>query len=63
MDEVIKRRILSKTDIAKDTLKLLYVEKEAILKNLITFSTDTPEMKTYKTRRTLSRFIPYSVSI
>ena len=62
VDEVIKRRILSKTDIAKDTLKLLYVEKEAILKNLITFSTDTPEMKTYKTAEDFVEvypFIPY----
>lgn len=62
VDEVIKRRILSKTDVAKDTLKLLYIDKEAILKNLITFSTDTPEMKTYKTAEDFAEvypFIPY----
>ena len=62
VDEVIKRRILSKTDAAKDTLKLLYIDKEAILKNLITFSTDTPEMKTYKTAEDFVEvypFIPY----
>ena len=61
VDEV-KRRILSKTDAAKDTLKLLYIDKEAILKNLITFSTDTPEMKTYKTAEDFVEvypFIPY----
>jgi len=62
VDEVIKRRILYKTDVAKDTLKLLYADKEAILKNLITFSADTPEMKTFKTAEDLVEvypFIPY----
>jgi len=62
VDEVINKRILYKTDVAKDTLKLLYVDKEAILKNLITFSMDTPEMKTYKTAEDFIEvypFIPY----
>jgi len=62
VDEVIKRRILQKNDVAKDTLKLLYTEKEAILKNLITFSADTPEMKIYKSVEDFIEvypFIPY----
>nr|WP_089612556.1 BREX system P-loop protein BrxC [Dehalobacterium formicoaceticum] len=62
VDEVINKRILDKKEVAKDTLKLLYFEKEAILKNLITFSTDTPEMKTYKTVEDFIQvypFIPY----
>lgn len=66
VDEVIKKRILRKTDVAKDTLKLLYQDKEAILKNLITFSADTPEMKTYKSAEDFVEvypFIPYQFNL
>jgi len=66
VDEVIKRRILRKTDVAKDTLKLLYQDKEAILKNLITFSADTAEMKTYKSPEDFVEvypFIPYQFNL
>ena len=37
-DEVIKKRILAKTDVATDTLRVVYDQKETTLKNLITFS-------------------------
>ena len=37
-DEVIKKRILEKTEAGKDTLKLSYAKNSAILKNLYTFS-------------------------
>lgn len=66
VDEVIKERILKKSDVAKDTLKLLYEDKESILKNLITFSSDTPEMKTYKTEDDfidVYPFIPYQFNL
>lgn len=66
VDEVIKRRILRKSDVAKDTLKLLYQNKEAILKNLITFSADTAEMKTYKSEEdfvAVYPFIPYQFNL
>ncbi|RKD27636.1 hypothetical protein SAMN02745883_00449 [Caminicella sporogenes DSM 14501] len=66
VDEVIKKRILLKNDTAKETLKLLYVEKEAIIKNLITFSADTPEMKTYKSVDDFIEvypFIPYQFNL
>lgn len=62
VDEVIKRRLLHKNKVARDTLDLLYSDKEALLKNLITFSADTPEMKTYKAASDLVKiypFIPY----
>ncbi len=62
VDEVIKRRILYKNETAEETLKLYYMDKEAILKNLITFSQDTPEMKTFKTPDDFIEvypFIPY----
>ncbi len=66
VDEVIKERILKKDDVAKETLKLLYQDKESILKNLITFSADTPEMKTYKTEDDFIEvypFIPYQFNL
>jgi hypothetical protein len=66
VDEVIKKRILLKNGVAKDTLKLLYAEKEAILKNLITFSADTAEMKTYKSADDFIEvypFIPYQFNL
>jgi hypothetical protein len=62
VDEVIRKRILLKNDVAKDTLKLLYENKDAILKNLITFSQDTPEKKIYKDNDDFAEcypFIPY----
>ncbi len=62
VDEVIKKRLLYKNDVALDTLKLLYAHKEAILRNLITFSSDTPEKKTFKTPEKFVEvypFIPY----
>ena len=66
VDEVIKKRILRKTHIAKDTLELLYQDKEAILKNLITFSADTAEMKIYKSKEDfvdVYPFIPYQFNL
>jgi len=62
VDEVIKKRILRKDEVAKETLRLLYQDKESILKNLITFSSDTAEMKTYKSEEDFINvypFIPY----
>jgi hypothetical protein len=47
VDEVIKKRLLAKTEAASDRLRLLYAESSAIIRNLITFSHDTPEKKIY----------------
>jgi hypothetical protein len=66
VDEVIKKRILRKNDVAIETLKLLYQDKEAILKNLITFSADTAEMKNYKSEEDFVEvypFIPYQFNL
>jgi len=66
VDEVIKERILKKNTAAEETLKLLYQDKESILKNLITFSADTPEMKAYKTEEDFTQvypFIPYQFNL
>lgn len=66
VDEVIKKRILRKTEVARDTLRLKYQDKESILKNLITFSTDTAEMKTYRNEEEFVEvypFIPYQFNL
>lgn len=62
VDEVIKKRILLKNEVGRETLQLLYSGKEAILKNLIIFSADTPEMKAYQTTENFVEvypFVPY----
>jgi hypothetical protein len=62
VDEVIRKRILAKNDTALDTLRLLYDQKEAVLKNLITFTADTAEKKMYADREEFAAvypFIPY----
>lgn len=61
VDEVIRKRILEKTETANDTLKLLYEKDEAILKNLLTFN-NSAEMKIFKSKEEFSEiypFIPY----
>ncbi|MCK4258501.1 MAG: BREX system P-loop protein BrxC [Halanaerobiales bacterium] len=66
VDEVIKKRILEKNQTAVDTLKMFYDDKEAILKNLITFSSDTAEMKRYKSVEDFVEvypFIPYQFNL
>lgn len=66
VDEVIKKRILEKNQTAIDTLKIYYEDKEAILNNLITFSSDTAEMKRYKSVEDFVEiypFIPYQFNL
>lgn len=66
VDEVIRKRILSKNDTANETLRLLYDQKEAILKNLIIFTSDTAEKKMFKDREEFAAvypFIPYQFNL
>lgn len=66
VDEVIKKRLLAKTDTATNKLKLLYADKSAVLKNLITFSPDTPEKRLYSTEDDfvdVYPFIPYQFNL
>lgn len=66
VDEVIKKRLLAKTDTAAEKLRLLYADKAAILKNLITFSPDTPEKRLYSTEEDfvdVYPFIPYQFNL
>lgn len=66
VDEVIKKRLLAKNQGAKDSLQILYDKNSSILKNLITFSSDTAEMKTYQDYKDFSEiypFIPYQFNL
>ena len=61
VDEVIRRRILAKTDVAQQKLEARYSEDDAKLKNIITFE-KSAEMKTYESAEDFANiypFIPY----
>lgn len=65
VDEVIKERILRKKPEAEEYLKMLYSEKESIIKNLLTFK-DTAEMKLYKDEKDFADvypFVPYQFNL
>lgn len=65
-DAVIKKRILEKKEHTKDYLTQFYVEKAAILRNIINFSANTAEMKSYKSEEEFAEvypFIPYQFNL
>jgi hypothetical protein len=65
-DEVIKRRLLAKTETAKQVLGQHYNEQEKILANLITFSSQTAGMKVYSSSEEFVDcypFIPYQFNL
>ena len=66
VDEVIRKRILEKNGIAESALKLLYEQKESIIKNLITFTADTADKKLYTDKTDFADcypFIPYQFNL
>lgn len=66
VDEVIKKRILAKNQGSKESLEILYDKNSSILKNLITFTSDTAEMKTYQNDKDFAEvypFIPYQFNL
>lgn len=66
VDEVIKKRLLAKTNTAAEKLRLLYADKAAVIKNLITFSQDTPEKRLYSSEDDfvdVYPFIPYQFNL
>lgn len=66
VDEVIKKRILLKKDYANDKLKLLFPEKSAILKNLISFKESTADLRGYGNEQEFADvypFIPYQFKL
>ena len=65
VDEVIRERVLKKTDSATQMLSLYYDEKETIAKNLILFN-DGVEKKLYADRSNFAEvypFIPYQFNL
>ncbi|MBO5367152.1 BREX system P-loop protein BrxC, partial [Methanocorpusculum sp.] len=64
--EVIRIRILSKKEDAKQVLRSQYQEIEPVLKNLLVFSDDTAEMKLYKNAEDFAAvypFVPYQLNL
>lgn len=65
VDEVIKKRLLSKTEGSNKSLEMLYEQKSAILKNLLTFK-NVSEMKIYENEKDFAQtypFIPYQFNL
>ena len=65
-DEVIRLRLLVKSDAAKSYLQDLYVQKEAVLKNQITFSEDCAELLGYRDLTEFAStypFVPYQFKL
>lgn len=65
VDDVIKKRILDKTDTAAQTLRLLYEQKATIIKNLIVFN-DSVEKKLYADENDFTEsypFVPYQFNL
>lgn len=65
VDEVIKLRILGKTETANETLGVLYENNETIIKNLIVFN-DGIEKKLYENEKDFCEvypFIPYQFNL
>lgn len=65
VDEVIKKRILSKNETAAQTLRLLYEQKATIIKNLIVFN-DGVEKKLYSSAADFAEvypFVPYQFNL
>lgn len=66
VDEVIKKRILAKTEDAERLLKLVYDKEHAVLKNLFTFSDAVLDIKGYSGSNEFSSaypFVPYQFII
>ena len=65
VDEVIRRRILAKNEVAQQALESEYEEVESILKNILTFE-KSAEMKTYESAKNFAEiypFVPYQFNL
>lgn len=66
VDEVIRKRVLEKNEVANQTLRLMYEKYESIIKNLITFTADTADKKLYSDKVDFAEcypFIPYQFNL
>lgn len=64
--EVIKKRILEKTETSNQKLKMIYLEKSAILNNLITFKNATGNFNSYSNADEFAEcypFVPYEFKL
>lgn len=62
VDEVIKRRILAKTDIADKMLRMQYAQNDAVLRNLFSFNGAVLDLKGYEGEQNYVEtypFVPY----
>ena len=62
VDEVIKRRLLEKTDIAASMLKMKYGENDSVLRNLFAFKDAVLDLKGYESELSFVEsypFVPY----
>jgi hypothetical protein len=61
VDEVIKKRLLRKKEDngAIETLKLKYQDNESIIKNLLIFSSKTPDVKKYQSANDYADIYPF----
>ena len=59
LDSDAKKRILEKTDLANESLKELYGRKSAVIKNLVSFSANTPDIKSFKTDKDFTEIYPF----
>jgi len=65
VDAVIKKRILKKTDMAAQTLRLLFEQKATVIRNLIIFN-DGVEKKLYTDAQDFAKvypFVPYQFNL
>lgn len=65
VDEVIRKRVLEKNELGRETLELLYDDKSTVIKNLILFN-DGVEKKLYTDRENFADvypFIPYQFNL
>lgn len=65
IDEVIKKRILDKTEEAKKSLQMIYDKEESIIRNLLTFKSATYQ-KVYEDNNDFAEtypFIPYQFKL
>lgn len=66
VDEVIKKRILRKKTESMEMLQGLYEERESFVRNLLTFTTDTINMKLYMNNDNFAQvypFVPYQFNL
>ena len=66
VDEVIQKRVLEKNEVASDKLQAMFPEKDAILRNLISFRDATANLTGYKDAKEFADvypFIPYQFTL